>query len=132
MSGRNRKRVTYRPGKTPGIFGVIWGGIFVLIGLFVVVPTFGLFGLLWTGMAVAITAYTAYQSFGKHYSGPEIHIEDEEEDGSFSQGSADHQHISSIGPDPQKRLEQLATLKEAGLITKEEYDEKRREILRQL
>ena len=31
-----RKRVTYRPGKAQGAFGTIWGGIFVLIGLFVV------------------------------------------------------------------------------------------------
>ena len=35
-----RKRVTYRPGKAQGAFGTIWGGIFVLIGLFVVIPTF--------------------------------------------------------------------------------------------
>lgn len=33
-----RKRVTYRPGKAQGAFGTIWGGIFVLIGLFVVIP----------------------------------------------------------------------------------------------
>ena len=39
-----RKRVTYRPGKAQGAFGTIWGGIFVLIGLFVVIPTFGPFG----------------------------------------------------------------------------------------
>lgn len=130
MSRRSRKRVTYRPGKANGVFGVIWGGIFVLIGLFVAIPIFGLFGLLWTGMAIAITVYNAYQSFGKNYAGPEIHIE--EEDDSFSHDSGDHQHISSIGPNLQQRLEQLETLREAGLITKEEYDEKRREILEEL
>ena len=43
-----RKRVTYRPGKAQGAFGTIWGGIFVLIGLFVVIPTFGPFGIIWT------------------------------------------------------------------------------------
>lgn len=42
-----RKRVTYRPGKAQGAFGTIWGGIFVLIGLFVVIPTFGPFGIIW-------------------------------------------------------------------------------------
>ena len=31
-----KKRVTYRPGKTAGAFGVIWGSIFILIGVFVV------------------------------------------------------------------------------------------------
>ena len=28
-----RKRVTYRPSKTAGIFGVLWGAVFVVIGL---------------------------------------------------------------------------------------------------
>ena len=53
---RNGRRVTYRPGKTAGVFGIIWGGIFVLIGIFVAIPHFGAFGILWTLMALAITA----------------------------------------------------------------------------
>ena len=62
-----KKRVTYRPGKTAGAFGVIWGSIFILIGVFVVIPTFGPFGILWTLMAVGITAYNGYCAFGKGY-----------------------------------------------------------------
>ena len=50
-----RRRVTYRPSKAQGVFGVVWGGIFVLIGLVVVIPTFGPFGILWTLIAVGIT-----------------------------------------------------------------------------
>ncbi len=50
----------------------------------------------------------------------------------FDLHSPEHQHISSIGPDPQKRLEQLECLKEAGLVTREEYDQKRKEILSEL
>ena len=72
-----KKRVTYRPGKTAGAFGVIWGSIFILIGVFVVIPTFGPFGILWTLMAVGITAYNGYCAFGKGYVGPEISIEDD-------------------------------------------------------
>lgn len=47
-----RKRVTYRPSKTAGLFGVLWGAVFVVIGLVVVIPSAGAFGILWTLMAV--------------------------------------------------------------------------------
>ena len=133
-----RRRVTYRPGKAQGVFGVIWGGIFVLIGLAVVVPVFGPFGILWTLAALGITVMNGLHAFGKKYMGPEIRIEDEE-DGQAAGEEArprqappapeDHDHIPSTALDARERLEQLNTLKEAGLITREEYDQKRREIL---
>ena len=47
-----KRKVTYRPGKAQGIFGIVWGCVFILIGLVVVVPAAGAFGLLWTAMAV--------------------------------------------------------------------------------
>ena len=113
-----KKRVTYRPSKAHGTFGVVWGGIFVLIGLFVAIPTFGAFGVLWTLAAVAITAMNGYQAFGKKYVGPEISIEDvpvtEEQDSVAS------------------RLEELRDLYERRLITSEEYDAKKQEILKEL
>ena len=74
-----RKRVTYRPGKAQGAFGMVWGGIFVLIGLFVVIPIFGPFGILWTLGALGITVMNGLHAFGKKYVGPEIRIVDEEE-----------------------------------------------------
>ncbi len=125
-----RKKITYRPSKPQGAFSTAVGAVFVLIGLFVAVPTFGLFGLLWTLIAVGITAMNAYQAFGKGYTGPEIRIEDEEERSSSSPET--HDHIQSTALDPQKRLEQLKTLREAGLIDEREYDEKRKEILKGL
>lgn len=132
-----RKRVTYRPSKAQGGFGVVWGAVFVLIGLFVVIPTFGPFGILWTLVAVGITVMNGYQAFGKKYAGPEISIEEDEasppgEETSFSPASADHNHIPSTALDAKGRLEQLETLKSAGLITDQEYQQKRQEILRQL
>ena len=115
---RNGRRVTYRPGKTAGVFGIIWGGIFVLIGIFVAIPHFGAFGILWTLMALAITAFNGYQAFGKGYQGPEIYID---EDGEPTQAPP--------AGDTQQRLEQLRTLYDQRLITQEEYDEKRKQIL---
>ena len=115
-----RKKVTYRPNKANGVFGVIWGSIFVLIGLFVVIPTFGPFGILWTLMAVGITGYNAYAAFGKGYVGPEIHIEEENVENSSVSGSAE------------ERLKELRSLYDQRLITEEEYEQKRQEILKQI
>lgn len=127
-----KKRVTYRPGKANGVAGVVGGAIFILIGVTIAIPTFGLFGVLWTLMAVVVTAVNAYQSFGKKYVGPEIKIEDEEGGGPSAPEEETHDHIPSTALGPQKRLEQLEVLKDAGLIDEEEYAQKRKEILREL
>lgn len=131
-----RRRVTYRPSKAQGAFGMVWGGVFVLIGLFVVIPTFGPFGILWTLAAVAITAMNGYQAFGKTYKGPEITIEEDSAQMPNEHPSPSapeiHDHIPSTALDAKQRLEQLESLKQAGLITQSEYDQKRREILERL
>ena len=126
-----RKRVTYRPGKAQGAFGTIWGGIFVLIGLFVVTPTFGPFGIIWTLGALGITVINALHAFGKKYVGPEIRIEEDKE-GEPVPSDESHDHIQSTALNARERLEQLKTLREAGLITQQEYDQKRREIVEEL
>lgn len=129
-----RRRVTYRPSKAQGAFGVVFGVVFVIIGLFMVIPIFGPFGILWTLIAVGITAMNAYQAFGKNYTGPQITIEEDEEPSRApsSPTSQTHDHIPSTSLDVKGRLEQLKELKEAGLLTQEEYDKKRQEILKGL
>lgn len=131
-----RRRVTYRPSKAQGAFGMVWGGVFVLIGLFVVIPIFGPFGILWTLAAIGITAMNGYQAFGKKYTGPEITIEEDSAQMPNVQPSSPsletHDHIPSTALDAKERLEQLESLKQAGLITQSEYDQKRREILERL
>lgn len=131
---RMKKRVTYRPSKANSAIGAIWGGVFVLIGLFVVIPTFGAFGLLWTLGAAVITGMNVYQGFGKHYVGPEICVEDEEPgpERAAPPPAQTHDHIPSTAPDARRRLEQLESLKNAGLIDDREYREKRQEILKEL
>ena len=98
--------------------GFVVGVIFVCVGLFVVVPAFGLFGLLWTGIAVAITVVNGMNTFGKKgVSTMEIYTEEEEP----KPDSQEHQ-ISTNTLDAKGRLEQLESLKKAGLLTQEEYD----------
>lgn len=128
-----RRRVTYRPSKAQGAFGVAVGVVFVIIGLVMVIPSFGPFGILWTLMALGITVMSGYQAFGKGYAGPEITIEEDEEPRrGTSPAPETHDHIPSTALDVKGRLEQLKELKEAGLLTQEEYDKKRQEILKGL
>ena len=44
-----------RPSKPAAAFGLAVGVVFILLGLFVVIPQFGPFGLLWTAVALIIT-----------------------------------------------------------------------------
>lgn len=50
--------------------------------------------------------------------------------GKASRTAPEFDHITSIGSGRQHRLEQLETLKEAGLMTDQEYRRKRQEILK--
>lgn len=115
-----RKRVTYRPNRASSAAGGVMGLIFVAIGLFVVIPAAGAFGILWTLFACVISGVSFYQAFGKGYVGPEIHIEEEGEEEAAS------------APSVKDRLEELEHLRESGLITQAEYEQKRQDILRDL
>ena len=126
-----RKRVTYRPSKSGSVLGGVVGVIFVLIGLFVVIPTFSMgggfgaiFGVFWTILAAVIAGTNFYQAFGKGYIGPEIHIEEE--------GKSEHAQDAPAPGDAQARLTELRALYDQRLITQEEYEQKRREILEEL
>src|SRR5260370_16718591 len=58
-------RVGLKPGKAASVLGMIVGGIFVLLGVTIVIPTFGAFGLLWTAVAAAISLFYAYNFFSR-------------------------------------------------------------------
>ena len=116
---RRRQKVTYRPGKAAGVFGLIFGAIFVVIGIVVAIPNFGAFGILWTLAAAVITAYNAYYAFGGKYAGPEIHIESEEDE-------------EQARGDVKERLRQLEDLYNSDLVSYDEYVAKRQEIISQL
>lgn len=131
---RRRYRVTHRPSKAGGAMGAVFGGIFVLIGLFVVIPTFGVIGILWTLFAAAITGFNLYAAYGKNkngsyneYMGEQVDIEQD-----TGAGFVPQQDCSGGGNDIEERLQQLRRLYDSGLITSEEYESKRQEILREL
>jgi len=116
------KRIKVKPSKPASLFGMILGTIFVFIGLFIAIPVAGIFGVLWTLVAVGITGLQAYNFFGdKGVASWEIETDEEERD---------NQSISLSG-DFEIRLRKLNMLKEDGLITEEEFQKKREEILRE-
>lgn len=114
------KRMRYQPSKSQSIFSGIVGIIFCLIGLFVVVPTFGPFGLLWTAIAVFGTARSFAMAKGKADMGSYV-IEDDSENGGAKGGKT-----------AEERLSELQNLYDRRLISTEEYEQKRKEILEEL
>ncbi len=117
-----RRRMHYRPSKTEGIFGGAVGVVFCLIGLFVVIPMFGPFGIFWTLIALFITIRSFAMAAGKADVGSYV-IEEEGEKPSGQKGS---------GQSAEERLTELQNLYDRRLITTEEYEQKRREILEEL
>lgn len=112
-----RRNYRYRPNKVQSIIGIAAGALFVILGLVVVIPTFGFFGVIWTLFAVGITISHAYAAFsGKGYGSLEM-----VEDGTREGGTG--------GLDFEEKLQKLQRLYDQRLITREEYDQKRAEIM---
>lgn len=120
------KRVKVKPGKAQSKMGFIVGLIFVGIGVFIAIPTFGLFGIFWTAIA-AFIAYSHYKN-GFTDEGFPTHeiIIDEEELTSMRDESGNGDFA---GDGIEERLRTLGSLYDQGLITGEEYEAKRKEIL---
>lgn len=112
-----KRRYRIQPTKGSSFMGMIMGGVFCFIGLFLVIPTFGGFGVIWTLFAVFITASNGYAYFkDKNIMGHDVIIEDDEKDFIDNNSS-------------KSRLNEIKKLYDEGLITKEEYDKKRKEII---
>ena len=122
--------------------------ILLLVGIFVILPMSGLFGLLWTAVAAVLLVKQAKKQ-GENGEKPSAPLSPRRE----SKGPAlsisgpakrtyqsvtrpaprkqeQHDHIQSTCLGQAGRLEQLETLRKAGLYTNEEYRKKKEEILR--
>ena len=125
---------------------------FVIIGVTTLIPRAGLFGIVWTLMAASFVVIgvmnlvrkngpahrVAYDLDPVEENEPVIeHMFSHEIQGTDgpdqTPGSGQAQPEPSVrGLDAQGRLEQLQRLLDAGLVTREEYEAKRKEILREL
>lgn len=121
------KRIRVKPSKPASLFGMIVGVIFIFIGLFIVIPNVGPFGIFWTLIAVGITGSQAYNFFSdKGVASWEMDIDTDTD----TDTSMNHPSIP-INDDFEARLRKLNRLKKDGLITEQEFQTKREEILRE-
>ncbi|WP_040213787.1 SHOCT domain-containing protein [Clostridium polynesiense] len=112
------KRIRVKPGKSQSIAGFFGGIVFIFIGIFAITPDFGFFGILWILMAIMITAVNGYNAFSdKGVASWEAEIND----------TLPETKIEAITFD--EKLRRLNKLKEDGLITEEEFQLKKKEIL---
>lgn len=112
-----------RPSKAASLLGMIVGGVFTAVGLTIVV-NIGWFGIIWTLMALAITIGHAVNYFGKRG----ISEWDVEVQTPAQQRAPRHEPTSE---DFETKLRRLERLKSDGLITEEEYHQKRSEIMQE-
>lgn len=110
----------FQPSKSQSIFSGIVGIVFCLIGLFFVIPNIGLFGVFWTAIAAFITIRSFAMAAGKADMGSYV-IEEEE-----------HSAHATGGQSAENRLQKLQNLYDKRLISTEEYEMKRKEILEEL
>ena len=123
---RRRRVVRIHPSKPSMVLSLVVGVIFCLLGVFIVIPTFGVFGLFWTLISAGITVVNAMPLF----SGEDrdlYHTMTIEDEGGYDGLAADTE-----SDDAAARLEKLKELYDRRLITAEEYESKREEILRRL
>lgn len=121
-------RLRVRPGKANAVFGVVTGAIMLGIGIFVVIPTFGTFGVFWTLFAAAIAGYNAFMAFSGGGSERDVYLDD------MDQGTriTSRPLYSPQNNETASRLRELESLRAQNLISDEEYQEKRGEIIQDL
>ena len=119
-----KRSIKVRPGKAPSAMGFVVGLAFVAIGVFAVIPSFGVFGIFWTLIAVAITVTSGVNAFGKQgVVSHEIVVED---------GETGEVPRRDAPASAEERLREVQSLYDQRLITREEYEAKRAEILKDL
>ena len=133
------KKIHVRPGKSQSKAGFVVGIIFCLIGLFVVIPIFGLFGILWTAVAGWITFSHYRNGFtDRPIDSRVIEIEDNGEDVVLTSQTGyrtytyDTENETRDSESAEERLRKLVNLYSQSLITREEYEQKKKEILDEL
>ncbi len=110
---------------------LIVGAAFVIIGVTTVIPNAGAFGVLWTLIAACFVVIGVVNLVRKNGPAHRVAYDVQPEDGEVIEKIFSDQPAGAPS-DPAARLTQLQSLLDAGLVTREEYDAKRAEILREL
>lgn len=113
------KPLIVRPSKVVSVFSMIVGSVLFFMGVFVFIPKAGLFGVFWTLIMGGISALSAVNVFSK--KGVAIH---EIDVGDFSSDTSTSSKLSF-----DEKLRRLVELYKDGLITEEEFIEKRKKLM---
>ena len=156
MNMRRRGRITVQHQPTGaaratrrmvGVVQAIFGFVFVCVAIGEVMRFSVLLSLPFLamgGLAMVVGLVNAFSKNGMaHRVGYDVEsgleeetivglMDDVDHDRPASPAPEPHDHIPSTALDAKSRLEQLESLKAAGLVTQEEYRKKREEILRGL
>lgn len=126
---KKRVRVGYgKMGRAGNAVFTVVSFFFIIIGVTQAIPGAGLFGVVWTLIACAFFGFGVYGLVtGKDAYGREIIIEEEDAGGHPAGGSR-----PAEGSDVEARLMRLEQLYERRVITREEYEAQRAEIIRGL
>lgn len=128
------KRIYVRPGRGQSKLGFVVGIVFCLIGVVMVIPTFGLFGIFWTAIAGWITYVNYKNGFtDEQIDSHVIDIEDNGQDITVTRHGGYHTYsYDTKENDMETRLRKLQNLYDQSLITYDEYEQKKKEILEEL
>lgn len=114
------KKIKVKPSKMQSKIGFIIGILFLILGFVVIIPTFGLFGIIWTSIAGLIVFINYKNGFSDEgIATHEVIIEE----------NVNSSNSSNNNDDIEKKLTKLNSLYEKNLISKEEYNKKRKELI---
>ena len=136
-----RRRITYRPNQVQGKswISVIWGVILLIVGFGTIMSISVGIGAVWTAFAVFLIVNGIRKALApKNASKLDDDLEEvvsriqnkSPEKKTVRSKQETHDHIPSTALDIEARLEQLRSLKEAGLLDNEEYEQRKEKLFK--
>lgn len=136
-----RRRITYRPNQVQGKswISVIWGVILLIVGVGTIMSISVGIGAVWTAFAVVLIVNGIRQALApKNASKLDdrveefvSHVQNKTNNKKTVRGKQEtHDHIPSTALSVEARLEQLRSLKEAGLLDDAEYEQRKQKLFK--
>lgn len=136
-----RRRITYRPNQVQGKswISVIWGVILLIVGFGTIMSISVGIGAVWTAFAVVLIVNGIRKALApKNASKLDDDLEEVmscirnkvPEKKTVRSKQETHDHIPSTALDVEARLEQLRSLKEAGLLDNAEYEQRKQKLFK--
>ena len=136
-----RRRITYRPNQVQGKswISVIWGVILLIVGVGTIMSISVGIGAVWTAFAVVLIVNGIRQALApKNASKLDdrveefvSHVQNKTNNKKTVRGKQEtHDHIPSTALSVEARLEQLRSLKEAGLLDDAEYEQRKKKLFK--